>query len=528
MKQKVLVNDLRVGMYVCELDRPWSAVPFEPPFELQGFVVQTDDEIDKVRKHCAFVYVDVAEEALSPDPEPRDAVITVAQPGPAPSGRKARRGLRLFARADKGSTHYQSRSQPADGTPASAEGRQPRFSLVRELSYRGFREARKAAEAGEPGGGDTTTSLYQYVSDPKHGKTRTRQQDPARRSILTVYQNAGRADQKAQPAYADQCPVEEELAAAREIIVDTEKIYSQVLQDIQLGRNLNTDSVKRIVKGLVQSIVRNPDALNWLVRLKHTSDYAYSHAIAVCVMALTIGRYLGIAEDDLNSIGIGALLQDIGITRVPETILEKRGELNAGEREVVRQHVAATLEMLGDKAVFPIEVTDIIRSHHERYDGSGYPRGLSGDRITPFSTIAAMADTYEALISHRPYRPAKTTLEALTTMYELSDRWFPDAMVENLIQCVGVFPVGSFVMLNTGEIGVVISRNRFQQLKPRVMLVVDADGQLISPPESIDLAVQSVGNESGRWKITRVVDPKDHGLDPADFFAPEPRTGTEA
>ncbi|MDH3639706.1 MAG: HD-GYP domain-containing protein, partial [Gammaproteobacteria bacterium] len=319
--------------------------------------------------------------------------------------------------------------------------------------------------------------------------------------------------------YSDQCSMEEELSIAQQIATDTETIYRRVLKDIGSGRGIDAKAVAQTVQGLVESVIRNPDALTWLVRLKSRRHYTYSHSMAVCVLALALGRFLGLSKTDLQAIGMGTLLQDIGKLHVPRLLLDKSEKLTSVEKKIISEHVDAGVKMLKETDHIPMEVLDIVKSHHERYDGSGYPHAMHGDMISPFSAIAGMADTYEAMTSQRPYRNALTSLEALTVMYAMRDKAFPAAMIEHLIHCVGVFPVGSFVLLNTGSVGVVISRNRLQQLKPKVLPILDAQGDRVPHAETIDLAEQPADNEDLPWKITRVVDPEDYSLDPAEFFA---------
>ena len=420
------------------LDRPWSELPFEPPFDLQGFTVRSAEEIEKVKKYCSYVYVD---RTLEDRP-----------------GKKTRPQPTLFPAAE------QQVDTSRMGTPSPLNSKSPQHVNVAKTPF--------------------------------------------------VFQT-----KLAEPTYTDTTTVEEELRSAREILSDTKEIYQKVINDIHAGRNLDAPAVKANVNSLVESVVRNPDAATWLVRLKRRDDYTYSHSMEVCVLALALGRFLGLPTNDLRTLGVGSLLQDIGKIHLPKDLLDKKGTLNGRERALVETHVDASVAMLRGSGEFSAEVIDITQTHHERHNGKGYPVGLKANEITLLSTISGMADTYTAVTNYRPYRDAITSFEALMYLYEERDKLFSAAMVENLIQCIGIFPVGSFVLLNNKQIGVVVARHRVQQLKPRVMVLLDADGNRIDRPLTVDLASQETQDDGSlSWHITKVVDPKQFGLDRDQFF----------
>lgn len=516
MKQKTAVNEVQLGMYVSELDRPWSAVPFEPPFEIQGFTVSSESDLNQIKKYCQYVYVDVPDETDCMDDT------TVNKRGIATEIIETPGALRNVRYVSSGK--YSKTNRPAAASTTTKKS-------ARKLKAYGTSQKNTAQTV-------ITSSQEKWWDSGKQPSSRPRkyrgEYRPGRLTVRYVNDielrqiNTSKAPNKPQlvfvgsethtPVYPIERPIEEEIVVARGIVADTLKVCENLVRDVQAGRLPNTDAVKGTVEGLVQSVIRNPDALTWLMKLKQQDNYTYYHSMAVCVMSLTVGRHLGLPESELNSLGVGTLLQDIGKIHIPKDLLDKKGKLTSAERQVLRKHVDLGIKMLDHQHDFASDTIEIVRSHHERHDGSGYPKGLHGDLITPTTTIAAMTDTFQALTSHRPYRPAMTSLDALNKMYELGDEWFPQAMVEHLIQCVGPFPIGTFVMLNTGDIAVVISPNRIEQLKPQVMIVVDYEGNRLETPESLDLARQLVGDNSIPWKITQVVNPEQYGLDPKEFF----------
>ena len=516
MKQKTSVDKIQLGMYVSELDRPWSAVPFEPPFEIQGFIVSSETDLNQIKKYCQYVYVDIPEETDGEDDLVANKQRVVTEFVEAPG---ALRNVR-YVLPNKYSKHSKPAVAPTSVRKISKTGKHYRASQKNtaqtvitssqekwwDSSKRPGSRPRKSRGEYRPG-----RLTIRYIDDVEQKQIDTSKASNKPKLIFN-------GSETHIPVYPIQRPIEDEIVIARDIVTDTVKVCENLVHDVQAGRIPNTEAVKGTVEELVQSVIRNPDALNWLMKLKQQDDYTYYHSMAVCVMSLTVGRHLGLPESDLNSMGIGTLLQDIGKIHIPKGLLDKKEKLTSAERQVLRKHVEVGIKMLDCQHEFSSDTIEIVRSHHERHDGSGYPKGLHGDLITPATTIAAMSDTFQALTSDRPYRPAMTSLDALTKMYELGDEWFPQAMVEHLIQCVGPFPVGTFVRLNTGDIAVVISPNRIEQLKPQVMIVVDNEGNRLETPESLDLARQLVGNDSVPWKITQVVSPEHYGLNPREFF----------
>lgn len=319
--------------------------------------------------------------------------------------------------------------------------------------------------------------------------------------------------------YNDRTTLQEEVPYARQILVDTNELYLKIVNNLGHSTKAIEEDVKNVVSGLVESVIRNPEALSWLVGLKQKDTNTYIHAISVAVLALTLGRYLGLPKDRLNILGTATLLQDIGKMALPDDLLTKTERLALDDWDTLQEHVGHSVDMLENSKHYNIEIIHTVRLHHERYDGSGYPQKLSGNQIPLLSTISGIVDCYQAGTSPRPYREAKTSFEVLMELYSERDGAFPVGIIEQFIQCVGIFAIGSFVKLNTKEIGVVVRRNQVQQLKPKVMILIDRDGQQVENSETIDLAAQYLEQNQQPRLIAAVVDPKSYDLDPAEFFA---------
>lgn len=319
------------------------------------------------------------------------------------------------------------------------------------------------------------------------------------------------------PAYPDRVPLEAELAQAHELNRNTLALIDGVLRDTRLGRSLDTAAAKHAVSGLVQSILRNPDALVWFNQLKNKDEYAAEHGLRVCVLALAFGRHLALAEPGLHALGLGALLHDIGETKIPADILNKTEPLTAEEFELMQSHVPRGAEILQSASGIPPAAIEVAQSHHERYDGSGYTAGLKGHEITLFGQIGAIVDSYDAITSDRPYHKGMSAHDALRKLYEWRRKDFDEKLVEQFIQCMGIYPIGSIVELSTGGIGVVVSVNRTRRLRPRVALVLDDAQQPYQPPRIVDLTDEDAHGEPA-VVIRGILPAGSFGINPSDYL----------
>jgi len=251
----------------------------------------------------------------------------------------------------------------------------------------------------------------------------------------------------------------------------------ELLHDAKLGRSINYLGAKQAITSMAESIIRNPDALMCFAQLKRKDDYTALHSLRVCILALAFGRQLGMPRDRLEVLGLGALLHDIGMVKVPEEILGKPGALTPAESQLMQQHVVWGADMLYASRQIPSAAIEVLTEHHERDDGSGYLNGLRGDQISEFGMIGAIVDHYDAITSDRVYQTAISAHSVLMQMYSWRNTLFSAPLIEKFIQCLGIYPIGSVVQLNTGDIGVVAAINRNQRLKPYVMLAYRPDRQ---------------------------------------------------
>jgi HD-GYP domain-containing protein (c-di-GMP phosphodiesterase class II) len=319
----------------------------------------------------------------------------------------------------------------------------------------------------------------------------------------------------ARHAYRDTVPFEEEVPRAEEAFDKVARFAERLVDDLEHGRPIEPEAVQEAVRPLVESVLRSSDAFFWIESLRQRDSYTYQHAVGCSTLAAAFGRHMGFSSDVIVSIAAGGLLMDVGKVRMPEELLSRDGPLNDAEWELARQHVEEGVAILEHSGVTDPEVRDMVLTHHERFDGSGYPAGLSGTAIPLPGRMAAIIDTYHAMSSPRPYRPAVSQHLALRQLYAGRDTAFQGELVEQFQACLGVYPTGSLVELNTGEVAVVMVQNHARRLQPRVAVLTRADK---GPREDfliIDLMNQV---DPVRREILRTLPAGSHGVDPREFF----------
>ena len=320
------------------------------------------------------------------------------------------------------------------------------------------------------------------------------------------------------PRYHDQSTLEQELTEARGIVTETRDTVFNIMEDVRLGRSVNTTAAKKVVADMVDSVIRNPDALVCLNQLKNKHEYTALHSLRVCVLALAFGRHLEFSDEELNLLGIGALLHDVGKMKVPNEILDKPGKLTGEEFDLMKGHVPEGVKILEQsKGILPVSI-EVARSHHERYDGHGYAFGAKESQIGLFGSIGAIVDCYDAITSDRSYHDGMSAHDALKKMYSWRGTDFHPQLIEQFIQCMGIYPIGSVVELSTGGVGVVVSINRKRRLKPKVALVLNSDKTPFTAPKVIDLMHQPFEGPGKEVEIRRVLSPGLFNINPSDFI----------
>ena len=400
MKKRIPVQELQLGMYVGELDRPWIGTPFL----YQGFVVRTAQDLEALKQYCREVYIDTEKAEL----------------------------------ADAG---------PGAGAPI----------------------------AGLPGTGRV----------------------PQRETVA----------------------VESEWPRAKDALHSASTTLADVFESVRVRKLLEASRARSAVGDMTQSMLRNPDALMLFAAMRERGGYQLERAMDVSVYMIAFARFLGMDDDAIERAGLVGLLQDIGMLDLPQAMLQKVTRLEPAEFKIIRGHVARGREILAGTSGLPAEVAQIAALHHERYDGSGYPAGLKGDALGVIGAMAGIVDTFDALTVKRPYAEAMSPSNALNLLFRMRGRSFQPQLVEQFIRCVGYFPVGSIVELNSGEIGVVVAQNAEHRLQPKVMVVRDARGQPLRPQKFLNLAKLPKAAEDEPYRIRRTLEFGRAGVSVAEVVA---------
>jgi HD-GYP domain-containing protein (c-di-GMP phosphodiesterase class II) len=390
VRKTVPVAELKLGMYVAELDRPWT----DTPFKFQGFVLDKPEQIEILQKHCQVVFVD-------PD----------------------------------------------------------RSEILAKL--------------------------------PDNIATRSAV-DLSRTKVTS---------------YAEQAPLEQEFGTAvRHHGAGAAALRDAVLAPLQAGETLDAGRVTEAVNNLTESVLRNPDAMLLFTQLKSKGDYTQSHSLDCSVYMMVFGRFLEMSPEDVALLGHVGLLQDVGKVRVPTALIEKRERLTEDELAELRRHVDYSVEILNNTPQLPKQLPELAILHHERHDGSGYPKKLRGSEIGLIGSIAGIVDTFSALTARRPYAEALAPSTALSILYKHRGTLLDGYLVEQFIRCIGIFPLGSVVELNSGEIGIVIAQNLAKRLQPRIMIIRDAAGAELKPQKLLDLSRSPKAPNGEPYRIRRTLE----------------------
>ena len=318
--------------------------------------------------------------------------------------------------------------------------------------------------------------------------------------------------------YPEITPVEKELSVANELYSACEESVRKSIETLRLEGELDPKPLKNAVSNMTKSIERNPDAMMLLFKIKQKGRYELRRAVDTSILMTTFGRFLQLSSERLELLGLAGLLLDIGKVKLPDNILQTKDLLTVEEYELVKAHVIHSVDLIRAVPGLPKGLEEIVIQHHERQDGSGYPRGLRGAKISIFGSIAGLVDSFSALTSARPYAEQAAPSNALSQLYKLRGKLFHEALVEQFIQCIGIYPVGSAVELNTGEVGIVISQNLVRRLQPRVMVILDRDWKPIRVQKILDLVKEPRATPDEPYRIRRTL-PKDKlPFDPGDFF----------
>ena len=276
-----------------------------------------------------------------------------------------------------------------------------------------------------------------------------------------------------------------------------------ILADVKEGKGVNVDKLKDAMGPMVDSILRNTDAMAWQCYLQDSDNLGPSINITSAVWSVIMGRHLGMDRHALGNLAMGGVMLDIGNMQLPPSIVASEAPPTEEEEEIVRMHVDYGLKIIRTAPGIHDHVIEMISCHHEYHDGSGYPKALEGTAIPTFGRIAGVVNYYDALISDKSYTVAKSSYDAICELNMLAGTKFQKEVVVNFVQAMGMFPTGSLVELNTGEVALVMEQHEVHRLRPKLMLVLDADKQNLASGKPLELSrlPDSGSSRKARWII---------------------------
>jgi HD-GYP domain-containing protein (c-di-GMP phosphodiesterase class II) len=317
--------------------------------------------------------------------------------------------------------------------------------------------------------------------------------------------------------YEDSESTVKELPIAKAAFEAATEIVGNIMEEDARKDKLNIKAVKGAVEPILDSMIRNSDAFVWMIKMQQHDIYTYDHSVENSALGIAFGRHMGLNKKGLQTLAMGLLLMDVGKAKLPRELLTKQTALTSEEILEMQKHVEYSVGILKKTEGVNENIINIALTHHERYDGSGYPNKLVGVQTPIYGRIAGIIDCYDAMTTSTPYRKAISEHAALQNIYNLRDQYFQQELVEQFLQCMGVYPTGSLVELSTGEVGIILSQNVTQRLKPKIMMVLDDQKKQYGEKRIVDLAEQSDDSSGLPLHITRGVDQGEYDVDIANL-----------
>lgn len=278
----------------------------------------------------------------------------------------------------------------------------------------------------------------------------------------------------------------------RKSLVEIRGTFRKLMTDGVQSKGVGTHRLGQTFGGLLEMIMddlsENKDAMIMLSNIGIVDHYLFQHSLNVCIYSVMLGMSHGYSRDELMTLGLGSLLHDIGKTQIPLVLLQKNGSLTEAEYENIKKHTDYGFQFLKDEPNIPLLAAHCAFQHHERLDGSGYPRGLKGNEIHEYAKWIGLADSFDAMTTNRVYRKAMLPHQAMERLYGGAGTLYEKTQIELFRDRIAVYPIGMTVKLNTGETGVVSAVNAAVPHRPIIRILQDADGEDLKQPVEVDLS----------------------------------------
>jgi HD-GYP domain-containing protein (c-di-GMP phosphodiesterase class II) len=336
---------------------------------------------------------------------------------------------------------------------------------------------------------------------------------PQGQSAISEAESEAQVDAQLQRAVEEKrelapAPMGIEIERAAKICFQSKQAVISMFEEARMGKSVDTGGARQLVEEISDSVARNPGALISLARLKTVDDYTYMHSVAVCAMMVGLAKQLGLDEEQTRLAGMAGLMHDLGKALMPMEVLNKPGKLTEAEFNIIKTHpVEGHRMLLAGHDVSPM-VLDVCLHHHEKTDGSGYPKGLKTDQISLFAKMGAVCDVYDAITSNRPYKSGWDPAESLRKMAEWANGHFDVKVFQAFVKSLGIYPIGSLVKLTSGRLGVVVEQTGKSLTTPTVKVFFSTKSNMRIVPEVIDLSqpggVEKIVSreDPAKWKFS--------------------------
>ncbi len=507
---KVEAGNVGLGMYVTVLDIPWE----QSRFIFKGFLIEDDRELKEIRRVCKYIIVD-KDRSVNVDfaqiapPQEKSKPVAQADLVQQFLAEEAKNGKPIPAPVK--AAEVAKPVKPVDvpvkpaGTLASALHTEPAAQVqehkpieppvaVKSGLFRSFIAPLVDLITGTPKIKENFNP-HKVHQSKKHLNTSVKE-DMLRmqfaKEIREQFEFSNSPISDKMTNYVTTTSLMQEVPVAKvaqnNFLDATESTLAMDMNDSSLHESVNV--AKDAVADVVESIARNPEAMHLVNNIRKLDEYSYQHAIDVSLLMVALGREMCLFKDDLVEVGLGGMLHDCGEVK-PKGVSKINNIKNITKFRVYKDdHVQNGIEIVKKTNQSRI-VREIVANHHEHFDGTGYPNGKKGGQIGLYGNMICIVDTYVSLINGRNCDVALPPNKALDFMYKQKSRLFHPQMLDQFIQVIGIYPVGTMVRLNTGDIGFVIKQNKSWRMQPVVMVVMNKYKEKLETPVHIDLMHQS-------------------------------------
>ncbi|MEX0619718.1 MAG: DUF3391 domain-containing protein [Pseudohongiellaceae bacterium] len=313
--------------------------------------------------------------------------------------------------------------------------------------------------------------------------------------------------------YKTKRPIKQEIDTASRLVAEATTAFNLVLEKAREGNPLQLKKLAPVLNEILESIVRNPDALVWQLNTTREKPGSFMHCLRATIWALVLARHVGLAKEDMRTLALGTILADIGMVRLPSGFVSRRGPFARREYLLYRKHIALGLELLRPEKL-DSKILNIVRAHHERHDGRGFPRRVKGNQIPMLARFAALAYRYDRLL-HSSQQNGISPATAVGRLYKQRNLHFTEQLVYEFIQAVGMYPTGSIIELTSGEMALVLEQNPSEKLLPKIAVITDSGKNVLKKPLVISLRDEV--NEPSHRTILKSVGTGGYYIDPANL-----------